>query len=875
MSAPDRTDVTSATTTPARTGVPERPALEGLEERWCARWEADGTYRFDRARSRAEVFSIDTPPPTVSGSLHVGHVFSYTQTDVVARYQRMRGKAVFYPIGWDDNGLPTERRVQNYFGVRCDPRVPFEPGFAPPAEPPSEPAAISRPNFVELCRQLTERDEVVFEDLFRRLGLSVDWGTTYTTVSATAQRTSQRAFLRLVARDQAYRHEAPTLWDVDFASAVAQAELEDREIPGAYHRLRFAGAHGGRGVEIETTRPELVPACVALVANPDDDRYRPLFGTTVLTPVFGVPVPVRAHPLAEPDKGSGIAMVCTFGDLTDVTWWRELALPTRTVVGRDGRLEHAPFGEPGWESRDADRARAAYAELEGRTVRAARRRIVELFAESGDLVGEPRPITHPVKFYEKGERPLEIVSSQQWYVRTLALRDRLLELGREIAWHPGFMRGRFDSWVEGLNGDWNISRQRFFGIPFPVWYPVGPDGSVDGTRPILAAEDRLPVDPSVDTPDGFSPEQRGAPGGFVGDPDVMDTWATSSMSPQISGGWEEDPDLYARVFPMDLRPQGHDIIRTWLFTTVVRSELEHGGLPWRNAAISGWILDPDRKKMSKSKGNVVVPNDLLERHGTDAVRYWACSARLGVDTIFDEQQMKIGRRLAIKILQATKFAISRLDGGEAVGAGGADDGPAAPTTPLDASMLARLRDTVREATEALDAYEHARALERTEHFFWTFCDDYLELVKGRAYRDGDASSSARRSLEVALSTMLRLFAPYVPFATEEAWSWWHATSIHLAPWPDAASLDVPPGARADLLGVAGTILGEVRRTKTVAKRSMRWPVAGLTVHGPGDALGLAKLASEDLAEAANATTLELAPDEGELRVTVVLAEQSG
>nr|MDA8290104.1 class I tRNA ligase family protein [Actinomycetota bacterium] len=492
---------------------------------------------------------------------------------------------------------------------------------------------------------------------------------------------------------------------------------------------------------------------------------------------------------------------------------------------------------------------------------------VELFSQSGDLVGEPRPITHPVKFYEKGERPLEIVSSPQWYVRTIAMRERLLALGSELRWHPDFMRGRFESWVEGLNGDWNISRQRFFGIPFPVWYPVGSDGTIDGAHPILADEERLPVDPSVDAPEGYSPDQRGVPGGFVGDPDVMDTWATSSMSPQVAGRWEEDPDLFGRVFPMDLRPQAHDIIRTWLFSTVVRSELEHGELPWANAAISGWILDPDRKKMSKSKGNVVVPNDLLDRHGTDAVRYWAASARLGVDTIFDEQQMKIGRRLAIKILQATKFGVSRLGG--APPAGGGD----APRTPLDAAMLDRLAETVAEATESLESYEHARALERTERFFWTFCDDYLELVKGRAYRDGPGAVSARGALGSALSALLRLFAPYLPFATEEAWSWWHDTSVHLAPWPDASSLSVDADARGEVLDVAGTVLGEVRRAKTVAKRSMRWPVTRVTVRGDERSLALASLASDDLAEAANARSVELEQGGPDLDVEVVLAEE--
>ncbi len=509
------TDATGATDPMSGpSGIPEKPGLEGLEAVWSARWDAAGTYTFDRTASRPQVYSIDTPPPTVSGSLHIGHVFSYTHTDAMARFHRMRGKAVFYPMGWDDNGLPTERRVQNYFGVRCDPSLPFDPAFTPPAAPPKDPISISRPNFVALCHQLTEEDEQVFENLWRTLGLSVDWSHTYSTVSEQAQRVSQRGFLHLAQRGQVVQRTAPTLWDVDFRTAVSQAELEDRERPGAYHRLRFPRVDHDGGVDIETTRPELLPACVALVAHPDDERYRPLFGTEVRTPLFGVRVPVLAHQLADPEKGSGIAMICTFGDTTDVVWWRELALPTRTVVGRDGRLLPVSWGTPGWESDQPEAATAHYQELSGRTVKQAQNRIVEQLAESGDLIGEPTPITHPVKFYEKGERPLEIVSSRQWFVETLPLRDRLLARGEELRWHPPYMAHRYRSWVEGLNGDWNISRQRFFGVPFPVWYPVDEAGEAVFDAPLMAAEDRLPVDPSTDVPDGFTEAQRGQPGGF-------------------------------------------------------------------------------------------------------------------------------------------------------------------------------------------------------------------------------------------------------------------------------------------------------------------------------------------------------------------------
>jgi len=838
----------------ATLAVPEKPALEGLEQKWGERWDADGTYRFDRSKARSDIYSIDTPPPTVSGSLHVGHVFSYTHTDAVARFRRMRGQEVFYPMGWDDNGLPTERRVQNHFGVRCDPALPYDPGFSPPAKPPSPPIAVSRPNFVELCVRLTVEDEKTFEELWRRLGLSVDWSMTYTTIGPEAQRASQRGFLHLLAGGQAYQAVAPTLWDVDFQTAIAQAELEDRELTGAYHRIRFGGPDG-TGIDIDTTRPELLPACVALVAHPDDERFKPLFGSEATTPLFGVRVPILAHPLAEPDKGTGVAMICTFGDVTDVIWWRELKLPVRSIVGRDGRIQADPP--------DGVASSAVWGELTGRKIEPARARIVELLRESGDLLGDPRPITHAVKFFEKGNKPLEILTSRQWFIRTLDHRDRLLERGRELRWHPLYMRGRFEAWVNGLNSDWLISRQRFFGVPFPLWYRLGDDGSVLYDQMLVPDESRLPVDPSTDVPDGLAANQRDQPGGFTGEPDVMDTWATSSLTPQIAGRWADDDDLFSRVFPMDLRPQAHEIIRTWLFSTVVRSELEFGTLPWRDAAISGWVLDPDRKKMSKSKGNALTPIGLLDQHGADAVRYWAASGRPGVDTAFDEGQMKVGRRLAIKILNASRFVLSRLG----------EDGEV--TAPLDQAMLVGLASLVEDATTAFEGYDYARALERTESFFWSFCDDYLELVKGRAYggQGDEGAGSANRALTLALSSLLRLFAPFLPFVTEEVWSWWQTGTVHRASWPEPAEVRTPAGAGADplVLEVAAAVLGEVRKAKTVARTSMRAEVARAVVRDTPERLAALARASRDVCDAGRVA--ELVTEESDsFSVEVSLAE---
>ena len=845
----------------SRNQIPEKPTVDGIEARWSSVWEEQGTFRFNATRSREDVFSIDTPPPTVSGSLHVGHVFSYTHTDVIARFQRMRGREVFYPMGWDDNGLPTERRVQNYFGVRCDPSLPYEPDFTPP-EDPKQQVPVSRRRFVELCEQLTAEDEIAFEDLFRRLGLSVDWTRTYTTIGSHARATSQLAFLRNLSRRDAYQAEAPTLWDVTYRTAVAQAELEDREQDSAYHRILFHRPGGGT-VDIDTTRPELLAACVALVAHPSDPRYAELLGTSVRTPLFDVEVPIVAHALADPDKGTGIAMVCTFGDLTDVIWWRELQLPTRAIIGRDGRIVADPP-----DGVRSEQGREAYARIAGATVFTSRQTVVDLLRESGELLGEPKPIRHPVKFYEKGDRPLEIVTSRQWYLRNGGrddeLRQRLLSRGDQLEWHPDYMSSRYRNWVEGLNGDWLVSRQRFFGVPFPLWYPVDELGQPDYDRPLLADEAALPVDPTTDTPPGYSPEQRGVPGGFMADPDVMDTWATSSVTPLIVGQWQSDPDLFSRVFPMDLRPQAHDIIRTWLFSTVVRSELEFDALPWRSTAISGFILDPDRKKMAKSKGNVVTPIGVLEQYGSDAVRYWACGGRPGTDTTFDEGQMKIGRRLAIKILNASKFAL---------GTNAVDDSTAI-SEQFDRAMLAELATVVERATTALDAYEYGRALEATETFFWTFCDDYLELVKERAYggRGAVIAESARAALGVALSTLLRLLAPFLPFVTEEVWQWWHDGSVHLAAWPATAELTAAAaGADALLLSDASQVLSAIRKAKSEAKVSMRAEVARVVVRGPADSIERLAEATDDLRAAGRIASFELHAEGTALAVEVELA----
>ncbi|WP_426190113.1 valine--tRNA ligase [Pseudomonas sp. NFXW11] len=823
------------------------PSLEHLETRWSQRWLEQGTYAFDRSAPRHAIYSIDTPPPTASGSLHMGHVFSYTHSDIIARFQRMCGKSLFYPMGWDDNGLPTERRVENYYGVRCDPQQAYDPEFQPPsavAERRADYLAISRRNFIELCHQLTAIDEQAFRRLFMQLGLSVDWSLTYATIGERAQRVSQRALLRNYRRGELYSQQAPCLWDLSFQTAVAQAELEEREVPGAYHDLLFQGLEGA-DLSIATTRPELLAACVALVAHPDDPRYQARFGQRLRSPLFEVEVPLLAHALADPQKGTGLAMVCTFGDLSDVLWWRELQLPTRAIIGQDGRLLAQT---PEWLSTPA--ARRAYQALAGSRLPRARQLLLPLLRDCGALLGEPRPIRHGVKFFEKGDQPLEIIATRQWYLcnggRDAGLRGQLLERGRALEWYPAHMRSRYEHWVGGLNGDWLISRQRVFGVPLPFWYPLDAQGEADYERPIVADEATLPVDPSQDTPPGYRGEQRGQPLGFIGEQDIMDTWATSSLTPQIAAGWEEPEDLMPRVYPMDLRPQGHDIIRTWLFSTLVRSHCEHAAVPWRQALLSGWILDPDRKKMSKSRGNVVTPQALLEQYGSDAVRYWAALGRPGSDTAFDEQQMKVGRRLTLKLFNLSKLVL---------GLPGEMAGPV--DEPLDQAMLQRLGALSGAARMALEQHDYSSALMRIEAFFWWFCDDYVELVKRRAYRE--EGHSARNALARALHVLQRLFAPFLPFVCEELWHAWQPGSVHQAPWPegDPAQDLVEPWLEA-----LSAVLAALRKAKSDARQSLKAAVERLEVEHQAPILRHLETVRQDLAETGQVAQLVLIEAEG-------------
>jgi valyl-tRNA synthetase len=821
---------------PAR--LPKHFEAAEAEERWHAHWDALGVHAYDPGRGREETFVVDTPPPTVSGSLHVGHVFSYTQTDVVVRYHRMRGRNVFYPMGWDDNGLPTERRVQAYFHVRCDPKAPSVPGLRlelpTPAEAKGPPRVVSRPDFIELCLRLTHEDEQAFRALWRRIGLSVDWREEYSTIDERCRHLAQLSFRDLWEKGHVYSVEAPTMWDVDFQTAVAQAEVEDRPTRGAFHSIAFGVEGSDEGFVIATTRPELLAACVGVTAHPDDARYRALFGRRAVTPIFHVPVPIFPSELADPEKGTGILMVCTFGDATDVGWWREQRLALRQIVGRNGRLVPVTFATPGWESLDAERANRAYEGLAGKTISGARQAVVEMLRDpahaacgaEAPLRAEPQPIEHSVKYYERGDRPLEFVTSRQWFVRLLDKTEQLLAKGEEIRWHPDFMRLRYRNWTENLNVDWCISRQRFFGPAFPVWYPLDGAGVPDHARPIVAPRDVLPVDPTVDLPPGYTAEQRDQPDGFTAETDVYDTWFTSSLTPQISSRWLLDPARHARLYPADLRPQAHEIIRTWAFYTIAKSLLHEDAIPWRHIAISGWILDPDRKKMAKSRGNVVTPMHLIEQYGADAIRYWAAAARLGTDTAFDDKVLKVGKRLVTKLFNAGKFVLGQ-------------EGDVAPIdAELDRAFAHRLRALVARVSAAFDDFEYAQALQETETFFWRdFTDTYLELVKGRArsLEPSGGSGSAVAALRLGLSVLVRLLAPTLPFITEEVWSWVLADetgqpSVHRAAWPAAADFaGVPEPADPGCFDAAVACLTAINKAKSEGGVSVGRGVASVTL----------------------------------------------
>jgi len=824
----------------------DRINLPDIEQRCQTYWSDLGVYQYDSTKSREQTFIVDTPPPTVSGSLHIGHIFSYTQTDVIVRYQRMNGKTVLYPIGYDDNGLPTERRVQNYYNITCNPALSYNPNFKlEHIENDKSPRQeVSRKNFIEACETLTASDESIFESVFKNIGHSYDWNIKYTTIGPDSIRVSQQSFIDLYQKGDLISVESPTMWDVTFQSAVAQAEVEDRETVGFFHDIKFKVEGTDENIIIATTRPEFLPACIAIVAHPDDERYQRFFGKKVIVPLFDTPVQIVPSEHAEQDKGTGIMMVCTFGDAADVQWWKQSNLPLKQIVGLDGCLLDVEFGPEPFVSNNPQKANEYYKQLVGLSTKQAREKIVEFLRENDFLASEPRQITHSVKFYEKGTRPLEFVTSRQWFIKLQDKKDQMIEAGRKIEWKPKHMQTRYEEWVKGLNQDWCISRQRFFGVPFPVWYRLDENGQPMYDKPIIADAAQLPVDPMIDVPNGYTQDMRGKPNGFIGDKDVMDTWATSSLTPQIVLDKVNNNKV---DLPFDIRPQAHDIIRTWAFYTIAKAIMHKNQIPWHKVLISGFILDPDRKKMSKSKGNVVTPQYLIDLYGADSVRYWAARAHLGVDTAFEEQIMMQGKKIVNKIFNAGKFVLNIINNAQT------QENDQSITSAVDISWLSKLAETVRMASKSLDDYDYASALDIIEKRFWDFCDNYLEIVKTRAYSENNHSAIA--SLKCTLDVFLRLFAPFCPFITEEIYQacpWKNQDSVHCTSWPKAEEiLCADTQGKESVYDLVVYIASEIRKTKTKLNVSQRTIVNKLAMTAPQKTQDLLKLCMQDIYNVGN------------------------
>ncbi|MEC7271001.1 MAG: valine--tRNA ligase [Chloroflexota bacterium] len=829
-----------------------------VEKRIVSNWEDNKIY-YGINLDNKKLFSIDTPPPTASGYLHIGHVFSYSHQDIIARFKRMNGFEIFYPMGWDDNGLPTERRVQDYFNVRCDPdekSVENIQEFVEKIDKKSNPVKVSRKNFIELCHIVTTEDEKVFKDLFMKIGLSVDWDQEYATIQDIPREIAQRSFIDLYKKGNVYNVQSPSLWDPEFQTAVAQAEIEDREVPGAYHDIEFETSDGSSFV-ISTTRPELLAACVGIATHPEDKRFKNLIGKTAITPLFEVEVPIFSSELVDKDKGTGILMVCTFGDNVDVQWWKEEKLETRIIVNKFGRLKEVDFNSQNFKSKKPKKANDFYKMIEGKNLKQAKKIIVEMLSEplnfnnKAALVSQPREIMHSVRFYERSKTPLEILSTRQWFVKLLDKKKMLLEKSKQIEWHPTFMSKRFENWTENLNMDWCISRQRFFGVPFPIWYKLNENLQPDYDNPLFPDESELPVDPSEDTPKEFNENQRGKPNGFVGEKDVFDTWFTSSMTPQIGGKWGTGEDFFDKILPYDIRPQSHEIIRTWAFYTVVKSALHHNEIPWKNVIISGWVLDPDRKKMSKSKGNVVVPNDLIEQYGADAVRYWSANARLGADTANDEQVFKVGKKLVVKIFNASKFVLNNFHKIDVLDKSNIKN-------PLDKSLVFIFNNYLEKITESLNKYQFAEALNLTEDFFWNyFTDNYIELVKNRRLNGSSVDSlSASTTLILILENVLKLFAPFVPMITDEIWLTMYPDkeSIHLQRWPQKIDVDLN-NISSHEFEVAKEVIASIRKEKTSNEIGLGKEVEKITITINKDKIEALNQVLGDVQDAARANNL--------------------
>ena len=802
---------TNIMTTPSLT---QRYDFLTQEKQWQEVWAMKKLYSWDPNATREETFAVDTPPPTVSGHLHIGHACSYTQADFIVRFQRMIGKNIFYPMGFDDNGLPTERLVEKQQGVRA--------------------TTLSREAFVALCQSVVATEEEKFRILFKAMGLSVDWALEYQTISPLSCKLSQMSFLALLGKGEIYRSEQPVLWDPADQTALAQADIEDKERISYTNEILFQHASTNQPLAIATTRPELLPACVALFYHPADERYQYLANAHAITPLFHNRVPILADELVQPDKGTGLVMCCTFGDQTDGIWWKKHQLPLQVVLNKEGVL-----------------AAAAAGPLQGLKVNEARKKVVELLREQACLVKQTE-IVQTIKCAERSGAPLELLPLPQWFVRTIAHKQALLDKAHALSWHPASRKQQLETWIQGIAWDWCISRQRYFGVPFPVWYSrrSGEVGKV-----LVPTLDQLPVNPLIDLPKGYTRAE------VEPDCDVMDTWATSSISPQlathaINQSFAVDYNRHARLFPMDLRPQAHEIIRTWAFYTLLKAHLHEGSLPWKNIMIHGWCLAPDKNKMSKSKGNTIVPETLLTQYGADVTRYWSAHARLGVDTCYCENVLKNGKRLVTKLWNAGKFIVQHVqntNGPEMQTRSGAVL-HASITHTLDRWLLQKVQETIEQAHTHWQAYAYTEALEVVETFFWSvFCDDYLEISKSRAYNethtDPVGQYSAVATLYHSFYSLLQLFAPILPHVTEALshGMYPHKPSIHQrGSWPHVPFQATLSEQQLHQVTQLRNLLGLVRKAKADGQYSIKAPIALLTI--PGEPL------AEDLLQDLKAVT---------------------
>lgn len=797
-----------------------------IEEDLKKAWDENGVYKFERD-SKKEIYSIDTPPPTVSGAMHLGHAFSYSQMDFIARYKRMRGYNIFYPFGTDDNGLPTERLVEKLNDVKA--------------------TGMDRIAFIDLCMETIKKIRPGFIQGWKDIGISADWTLNYSTIDDHSRRISQESFIELYNLGREYRMENPFMWCPNCQTAIAQVELEDKESKSSFNDIVFK-LEGEKDLIISTTRPEMLPACVAIFAHPDDERFQKHFGKKARVPIFNQEVPIMPDRRADPEKGTGVVMCCTFGDQTDIEWYMEHRLPLKEAITKDGRMT------------------ALAGDYTGMEIKAARKKIITDLKNEGLLINS-KNIVHPVNVHERCGTEIEILNTKQWFIKYLDLRDEYLEAGKKINWHPDHMRNRYENWIKGLRWDWCISRQRYFGVPFPVWY-CQECGEV-----MLAEKDQLPVDPLKDKP--RPPCKKCGSLEFIPEKDVLDTWATSSLTPQLAIGLIDDPEQKARLYPFSLRPQAHDIITFWLFNTVVKGLFHHNEIPWHNTIISGWALDPQGKKMSKSKGNVVEPKEVLEKYSADALRFWASGSNLGDDLPYNEKDLVTAKKFLTKMWNAAKFTTMHLQDYKGGKPGDLD--------PLDLWILSKLGKIIKQSTELFEDYRYSKVRKLVSHFFLRdFCDNYLEMVKFRLYNPDEYGPQSKLAAQYTLYQILlgsiKLMAPFIPFITEEIFLSYfqeieNGTSIHNSSWPVAGYLPRDKDALAHG-ETAVNIISAIRRFKAENKFPLNHEVKKAIINGDDSSIKPLTGYEESIRGAMNIKELEITSESmnGEERVVEIIPD---